>query len=222
MVQVLGHLQVERRFGDVGDLDDPAEPSLVGTPVPVRGDVLQRGLLAQRFQLGDGGFHGPQRVVRPGGDDQRQPGVPRRTDRLADQVVPVGGRQSVAGQRLLQAVREHDDLAVAPEQSPHLLRLGVGAGPRFHDAAEPFVGERVEVQHLLGVPQPDGDGERALPRQQLGQADDQRGLSGADRADDHVGAAGRTVPHVAHEGVAELIAPDHVAHDASGGLHDRA
>ncbi len=222
-VQVAGDLQVDGGFRHPGDLDHPVEQQEVRAPAAAAGDVLQGRLRAQRLQFRDGRLHRAQRVVRAGGDDEGHPFLARLADGLADQVVALTARV-VAVERLLEAVGEDDDAVGALAQpAPDLVDLAVGPHHRLDDLLEPIARHFAEVQLLaLCVAQPYGDGHGSLGGKFLGEADEERRLAGAHAADDDVRASGLAVPQVVHDGVAELVAPDHLVHEAARGLDEAA
>jgi hypothetical protein len=159
--------------------------------------------------------------VGPGGDDQRQAGVIGLADGQADQGVAFL-LELALDQRLLQAVGEDHDPVVLAELAPDLLALGVRQQHGVGLGQETQAGQLAEVEPLLSVAQPHRHRDRPPLGQQLGQPDQQRRLARADPADDHVRAPGAAVAQVVDDHVAQLVAADDLADDASSGLHDLA
>ena len=203
LVQLARDLHVERRLDDLGALHDA--PDAIGRlvlAVCAVDDVVARHLLGQRLQTQHGGIQIRQGVVRPRGHDQREVQPAGFVDRHADG----GVARRVVLHRLLETVRQDDDLSLAAELEPDLVRLG-RRHPALGDAPEALARQLVEVDVALRRPQADRDGDRTTLRQQPRELDEDRRLADPDAADEHVRAAARVLEvHLQHG--AEVVATD--------------
>jgi hypothetical protein len=181
-------------------------------------DVVERCLLAQRLELDDRGLHPPQRIVRPGRDDQRQPVVVGPPDGEADERVALVVDVAF-DERLLQPVGQDHHPVVLAELPPDLVPLGVGQHRDVRVGQEPVARHPAEVELLLGVPQAHGYRDGAPIGQQLGEPHQERRLARADAADDHVGSPGVPVMQVLDDRLAQLVPADDLTDDARR-LHD--
>ena len=86
-MQLPSDLQVQRCLGHIGRLNDPVDALLIFDRILAL-DIVERCLFTQRFQLDQRRFGTPERIVRPGRDDQRQFLLVGLTDRQTDEVVP--------------------------------------------------------------------------------------------------------------------------------------
>jgi hypothetical protein len=202
LVQLARDAQEERRLGHLGDVDQPVEPLGVGTRQAAL-DVGERRLVAEVLQLDDHGVQPDERIMGARGDHERELGLVRAPDGEADLVVALAGRApfrlvghrtrvrivTVLAERLLEPVRQHDDLTVLAQLAPHPFRLGVGDRRTRRLPYEMPSRHAREVDLLLVVAQPDRHRHGTVVGQELGQAVENRRLADPHPAGHDVGPA---------------------------------
>lgn len=174
--------------------------------------VLQCAADGERLQLQQQRVQPAQRIVGPRRDHQGEPLADRTPDGLPEHTVPVGGLSGV-GESLFQAVGEHHDPVLQPEPPPHLVGLASRVQLAVDGLLELFEGELVKVQ-LLRVrdgAQVDPDRYDVAGHQHLREADQRRGLAGADPADQQQRAPGGLVPEPLDHQFTQFIPADDVA-----------